>query len=257
MSQGVHRNFTLLTNRPERVTPGMPGPDLSGANDIRCVPSVNPVLILDAIDQGHGMDRDPLARADPPEPLIRLGLHRHSPRRDPDRIRKAHAHRLGMRSYAWPLGDHRHIDIDDLVILGCEQRDSANEKADRIRVAVYIFGRGEMRADVAEGSGAEEGVSDGVGHRIGVGVPEKPKLAGNYHAAQDEPASRGETMRVVPVSDAHDRDLTRGVARCRRWAVPPWPPREKGGGWKPAALSPGCRVGHQETIIRSSAEWPG
>ncbi len=207
------------------------------SNDVGCVTGVHSVLILDPIDQRNGVNGDPVAASDPAEALVALRFDRDVPWRDTYRVRKPCAHGLGVWTDPWLLRDNGDIHVDDLVVLGLEECDGANEQSDGIGASIGFVAGGKVGPDVTEGRRTEEGVSDGVGDRVGIRVTGKPKVARNLDATEDQTASAHEPMRVVSVSDAHGRSLTGGCGGRSPAVLSCDGPCGEGGGSRPAAFS--------------------
>ena len=74
-----------------------------------------------------------------------------------------------------------------------------------VGVLVGVVRVWEVRADVAEGRGAEEGVGNGVQEHVGVGVAREAPLVRNLDAAEDQRAPLHEAMHVVAVANAHGK----------------------------------------------------
>ena len=64
------------------------------------------------------------------------------------------------------------------------------------------IGVGKERADAAGAGGAEDGIGEGMGHDVGVGVPGEALRMRDGDAAEHEAAARREAMGVVADSRA-------------------------------------------------------
>ena len=62
-----------------------------------------------------------------------------------------------------------------------------------------------MKSDIAEAGGAEHGVDHRVAEHVGVGVPQRPAIGGNGHAAEHQPAPFDEPMQIVAGANPHQR----------------------------------------------------
>ena len=60
-----------------------------------------------------------------------------------------------------------------------------------------------MLADIAQGSGSEQSIDNGMDHDIGVGVTGETAFKGDGDASQDERAIGGEGVYVVAGTDAY------------------------------------------------------
>src|SRR5690606_16487047 len=78
---------------------------------------MNPILILDAIDQRDGMYGDPLAGSDPAELLVGLPLDGDRAGRDADGVREPATNRFGLGPDLRELRDDRDVHVHDLVVL--------------------------------------------------------------------------------------------------------------------------------------------
>jgi hypothetical protein len=67
---------------------------------------------------------------------------------------------------------------------------------------------GEVHADVAEGEGAKNGVGDGMGEDIGIGMTGETELAGDGYAAEDKRPAGFDAMSIPTLADA-ERKLHR------------------------------------------------
>ena len=69
----------------------------------------------------------------------------------------------------------------------------------------------KMRADIAHGGGAEQGVDDGVEEHVGIGMSLKTGSVRNQNAAKLERPPLGKAVRVVAMTYAksfHGKDYT-------------------------------------------------
>ena len=64
-----------------------------------------------------------------------------------------------------------------------------------------------MRADIALGDGAENGVGDGVSEHVGVGMAGEPVIMGNRDAAEPDVIARREGVDVIALSGANIRQV--------------------------------------------------
>ena len=69
-----------------------------------------------------------------------------------------------------------------------------------------------MHADVAQRGGAQNGVGDGVGQHVGVGVAFKPEFAGHRHAAEDERPAGNQAVHIPAQPGAHFAQDTASLA---------------------------------------------
>ena len=96
-----------------------------------------------------------------------------------------------------------------------EERAHLPEEVEAAGVAVLLVGVGEVLADVAEASGAQQRVDRGVGEDVGVRVAGEAALRTlHLHSPQHEAPALGETVRVV--ADAGVRAQPSGSMRRSR-----------------------------------------
>ncbi len=104
------------------------------------------------------------------------------------------------------LGDHGDIGLKQSPAGGLRPTGHVGEKPHRIGVLVCRVGVGKEPADVTKSDGAEHGVGDCVGNRIGIGVTGEPLRMRNGDAAENQGAAAREPMRVI--ADPHARHAT-------------------------------------------------
>src|ERR1039457_4348383 len=64
------------------------------------------------------------------------------------------------------------------------------------------IGVGEVHADIAEGGGSQDGVGDGVGQYVSVGMAFKAEVGGDSDTSEDQRTVRGETVDVPTLACA-------------------------------------------------------
>lgn len=101
------------------------------------------------------------------------------------------------------LDDDRGVDVGDAVAAFADQGEGVFKEDERVAVLPLGVGIGEVEADVAKGGGAEEGVCDGVGEDVGVGVAIEAEVTGDGDAAEDERAALHDAV-VVPAETGTD-----------------------------------------------------
>jgi len=69
-----------------------------------------------------------------------------------------------------------------------------------------------MRAQVAQRRSSEYRVGNGVREHIGIGVPDGSKFRSDVHAAENEPSSRRQAVRVEAMTDSRP---TRGLHNAK------------------------------------------
>ena len=154
-------------------------------------------------NEGDGVGGDGETAADVVGALVGGGFY-------PDAIKgkagaggEAGAHFLEARGDLGPLGDERGVDVLDLVAAFAEGGADALEQDLRIDVFEGRIGVGEKMTDVGQGGGAEKGVADGMGERVGVGVAVETNGAlGEMNAAENHGATGDGAVDVVAVADA-------------------------------------------------------
>ena len=95
------------------------------------------------------------------------------------------AHGFPMVPDLGPLADHDRIYVGYGPRLTDEPADLA-QQLDRVGVPVALVGVGEVVAYVLEPCRPEQGVRDGVGEDVGIGMAREPLVERNLNAAEDE-----------------------------------------------------------------------
>src|SRR5262249_47473207 len=136
---------------------------------------------------------------------------------DSERMRDPFADRAAVVLQLRALEDDGGIDVDDRVAELERKLFRVAQEDERIASFPARVGIGEMHADIAEGGGAENGIGDGVGQHVGVGVSGEPGFIGDGEAAETEGSAGFEA----------GGDEAEAGADCRHWAVqgggPPGP----------------------------------
>ena len=88
-----------------------------------------------------------------------------------------------MRGDAGGFGDEGGVDVEDAEVAGCEEGADGFEDFQAADVLDGGVGVGEVVSDVGFAGSAQEGVGDGVGEDIGVGVAVEADGVGDVDAA--------------------------------------------------------------------------
>jgi hypothetical protein len=102
----------------------------------------------------------------------------------------------------WSLGNHRHVGVDQPKTLMPHDAEHIRQQFTARDIFVARIAIRKMRADVPLAHGAEKRVHQRVQHCVGIRVPGKALVVGNFHTAQDELAAAAETVHVKSMSDA-------------------------------------------------------
>src|SRR5438034_6541070 len=166
--------------------------------------------------EGDRVGGNGLAAADGVDPLVGFSFDAHARGVDADRLRDGRPHRVNMIANLRRLEDDRHVDVPDLEAVFRRQRDGACEQIQARRVLPARIRVREVPPDVAQARGAEDRVGDRVADDVGVRVPEPPSIERDRHTAEYEPASRHQTMQVVPGAGATG---SRGCRSAKAFAL--------------------------------------
>jgi hypothetical protein len=132
--------------------------------------------------------------------------HAHAPRLDVKGVRQVLPHGVPVVPDPGPLADHDRVHVGDLPALSHECPRLAQEFYG-VGVSVALVGVGEVVTDVLKTGGPEQGVGNGVGEDVGVGMAEEALFEGNLYPAEDELATRvrrGEGVNIEPDPDAEN-----------------------------------------------------
>ena len=69
-----------------------------------------------------------------------------------------------------------------------------------------------MLADVPQSRRPQEGIHQGVGHHVCIGVPQQPQVVGNLHPAQNQFPAGHQPVYVIAMSDSHRPILSAKMA---------------------------------------------
>jgi len=177
----------------QQVAERLRGIDLPPGVEADIAPNATPVGEI----MRYRVRGDGLTAADGVHALVGLALDAHAIAIDAERLRQPRAHRLDCILDFRALENHRHVEVADLVAVVphhprrfAQQDETVGVLPPRIRI-------GEMTPDVAESDGAEDGVGGRVADDVGVGVPQRPLVGRDRHAAKDQRAPLDEAVQVV------------------------------------------------------------
>src|SRR5918997_4890286 len=155
-------------------------------------------ISLASLQKADGLGGYTLAPARKPQALGGGTAHADPRGFDVEGARQVLAHGLPVVPYLRPLADHNRVHVGDGPGVSNERPRLAQELYG-VGVPVTLVGIGEVVADIFESGGPEQGVSNGVGEDVSIGVAEETPLEGDLHAAEDELAGsfhRGEGVSV-------------------------------------------------------------
>src|SRR5262245_25016427 len=99
--------------------------------------------------------------------------------RDPCDVR---AHCVAVRRYAWELTDNREIEMRNKATTCPHPIDRENKEPVGRRAAPLRIGWRKMRANIAVGERAEDGIGKCMERNVGIRVPGESSIAGNSDA---------------------------------------------------------------------------
>ena len=117
--------------------------------------------------------------------------------------RNARAHGVAVRSNARRLAHNGHVEMRDHAGARAHALAGEGEKALGRGAAPLRIARRKVRADVAVGKRAEDGVDERVQRDVGVGMSGEPARMRDAHAAEHDVIAVGEGVNVETVSRAH------------------------------------------------------
>src|SRR5918911_2069755 len=154
-----------------------------GAKRTRTVPSSISLTSPQETDSLGGYSFAPTRKA---EVLSGGTAHAYARSLDTQSTRQVLTHSNAVVSYLWTFADDNRVHVRYLPGLADERIDLA-QKFYGVCVPVALVSVGEVVADIFEGGSAEEGVGDGVGEDVGIGVAKESLLEGYLYPAEDEP----------------------------------------------------------------------
>ena len=112
-----------------------------------------------------------------------------------------------------PLENDGGIDVGDAIAFNGREALSFEEELDAVRGAPFGRGVGEVEADIAERERAQDGVGDGVGKDIGIGVAGETEFGGDFDTTENEITTGLEAVGVPALADAELGRVDHGVGR--------------------------------------------
>ena len=153
--------------------------------------------------QAHGRSGHALSAAGEAQALFRGGLHAHLGEGHPAGFSQVFPHLRDEGSQLGPLGNEGGVDVADGEPLLPQQGADPLQQHQAVRPLIGRVRVREQLADVPQGRGPQQGVGNGVGQHVRVGVAQQPFLKGHLHPAQDELAPLHQLMHVVAASHTH------------------------------------------------------
>src|SRR5919201_837494 len=176
----------------------------------RCMALVSSLLGREC----HRDRGDRIAGPDRAHAVVRLRLDAHAlrsePKASPDRV----PHRIQMRTQARLLRDDRRVERDDRVARLANLRPDPAQQLCAIRARVLRVVAREVRSEIAEAACSEDRVHHRMKEDVTIGHAYEPRRVLDRDAAQDQAATRRETMDIVTEPDAlrrHQRIWSAGM----------------------------------------------
>src|ERR1051326_411948 len=126
------------------------------------------------------------------------------------------------------LEDYRRIDVHDFIADLCGQVPRVPQEYQAVAALPARIGIREMHADVAQCSGAQQGIRDRMRENIGVGVALQSEVTGNRDAAENQGSAGRDAMYIPALTHSN---LTHRPGQVRRPVL--LSPRSGSGGGGP------------------------
>jgi hypothetical protein len=145
----------------------------------------------------YGVSANGFSTADRIQSLAAFGLHANLGGFDSELCSHFLPHPRDVESELGPLEPNCRVDIDDGVASRVEQ--FAHVPQEKQARSVLPAGRrvGEMLPDVAESGCPQQGIADGVGERVAIGMPDRPFAEWDSHSTQDQLAAGSKAVDVI------------------------------------------------------------
>lgn len=121
---------------------------------------------------------------------------------------KLFAHERDVGGELRALGDHRAVNIPDIVAVLSQDAADLTQKLNAVSAEETVVIIGKELADIAERSRAEKRVHKSVRQNIRVGVAEQTFFIAYLDAAEDELSPLDKAVNVIPVSYTHRLHLS-------------------------------------------------
>ena len=128
-----------------------------------------------------------------------------------DIARDVRAHRRNVGGEPGRLGDHRRVNVADVVTLARSEVHCVPEQRAAVRAFPLRIGVGKVHAEVAERQRAENRIGNRMQQDVGVGMAVETALERDGDAADDQRAAGDQRM---DVETAADTNRHRGVPSC-------------------------------------------
>lgn len=162
-------------------------------------------------DKRNGMSRYAKSLSRKAEPLLGRRLHADTACLDTHCRGKSFAHERDMWRELRALGDHRTVNIPDIVAVLSQDTADLTQKLNTVSAEKAVVIVGKKLADIAECGRAEKRVHKRVRQNIRVGVTEQTLFIAYLNAAEDELSPLDQTVNVIPVSYTHRLHLSHEV----------------------------------------------
>jgi len=126
---------------------------------------------------------------------------------DAERFGEDFAHFGKVRAEFGTLENDDGVNVFDDETLGVEESAGVLEKDETVGAFPLGIGVGEMRADVAEARGTEQGVAKSVSEDVAIGMTNRTFVEGDLDTADDELPTFREAMKIVADAAAGGHDF--------------------------------------------------
>lgn len=163
----------------------------------------------------HGVSADGLTAADRVQTFAAFGFHADLVGFQAESSRYLASNARNVGSELRPFEADGNVDIDDGVPGGSEQLAHPTQEEEARSVFPARRRVGEMPPDVAESARPQQGVTDGVGEHVAIGMADRTFLKRDPHTAQDQLAACHQSVKIVANASTQPRLRT---ARRHRFA---------------------------------------
>ena len=156
------------------------------------------ISLLDFFEQGHALGHDRFLPSDGSDHFAGFGFQSDQIGRHAQQTADSLADLLLIVRKFRLLDKHGAIEVRDPETLLGDLVPGGHEHLARVAPLVARVGIGKQLADVAQSSGTQQSVGNGVQQNVGIAVAHGLKVEGNVDPAQPQRPPRRQPVRVVP-----------------------------------------------------------